>query len=125
MNKDLRATLAENLKTLRKQNGFKSAESIARHIGIEPPRYREYEAGRVIPSYEIAWKLADAFHCSMDDLGGRKWPLNQDADTENVAFRYAALPPQYRETVKDMIELQEEKYKRVRVSGNQGEQKLA
>ena len=120
-----RKTVAKQLQTVRRQAGFKSARAFAEHIGMNVNTYTDFEQGTRTLSYERAWMLADALNCTMDELGGRKFPINKDADTERMAFRYAALPPQYRETVKDMIELQEEKYKRVRVSGNQREQKLA
>lgn len=66
--------IGRQLQTLRKKAGYKSAASFANVIGIKQGTYTSYEQGEASFSYERAWKMADALHCSLDELGGREWP---------------------------------------------------
>ena len=67
----LRKRIGESIKARRKLAGFKSAESLAKIIGISTSRYYEYESGRVALPFDIAWQIAEALGCSLDELGGR------------------------------------------------------
>lgn len=85
MEDDIRETVTQNMKSKRKEAGFSSAKSFAEAIGISPSRYTEYEQGRVPLPYEVAWLAADVLKCSMDELGGRKWPPDGDTATPEEA----------------------------------------
>lgn len=72
--------LGKRLRNLRKRAGFRSAQAFAEELGLKPTSYAEYEQGRSRLSYENAWKIADALHISLDELGGRTWPPGMAAD---------------------------------------------
>ena len=71
---DRRKMIGKHLQQIRKNAGFSSAKSFAEAIGFNPNTYTQYEQGLAGFNYEQAWKMADALHCSLDELGGREWP---------------------------------------------------
>lgn len=73
------------LQELRKK--VKSAREFAEHIGMNPHTYTEYEQGRMNFTLERAWEFADALGCSLDELAGRKAPIN---DTTGHRTSYLA-----------------------------------
>ena len=75
----LRKAVGKNLQRLRKAAGFSSAVAFAEKVGINKNTYTQYEQGISGLSYERAWELADALECSLDELGGREWPGEQQA----------------------------------------------
>ena len=72
--KDARKEIGKHLQALRKSAGYTSAKAFAISIGFNPNTYTQYEQGISGFNYEQAWLMADALHCSMDELGGRAWP---------------------------------------------------
>ena len=49
-------------------------------MGLNPNTYTDYEQGRIGLSFELAWQIADALHCTLDELGGRGFsPAEQPA----------------------------------------------
>ena len=68
-----RKAIGKNLQKLRKEAGFKSAAAFAKHVGVNPNTYTQYEQGLVALSYERAWEFADILECSLDELGGREF----------------------------------------------------
>lgn len=71
--------IGKNLQKMRKAAGFKSAKAFAEHIGVNPNTYTQYEQGLVSISFELAWAIADALDCTLDELGGRAIPNNGPA----------------------------------------------
>lgn len=71
MDSPSRKEIGRVLQSLRKNAGFKSAGAFAESIGLAKSAYTEYEQGRRAFSYEVAWKMADALGCTLDELGGR------------------------------------------------------
>lgn len=69
-----RKVIGDRLQKLRKEAGFDSAKDFADYLGFKRDTYTGYEQGKGMFSYEKAWIMADALKCSMDELGGRKWP---------------------------------------------------
>lgn len=75
-----RKVLGERIQQLRKGAGYKSAKAFSEMAGVGYNAYVECEQGRSRLSYENAWKIADALHISLDELGGRTWPPGMAAD---------------------------------------------
>lgn len=78
---ELRKHIGASMQARRKAAGFKSAKAFADHIGIPSSAYTEYEQGRRNISFGRAWQIADALHCTLDELGGRDFspPAEQPA----------------------------------------------
>lgn len=74
--------IGSHLQALRKKAGFKSAASFAKHVGVNPNTYTQYEQGLVSFSYAKAWLFADALDCTLDELGGRTPPKESGLATD-------------------------------------------
>jgi len=61
--------LAKRLSNLRKANGL-SQQALADITGTHPNQIGKFELGLALPSVEMAQKLADALHVSIDYLVG-------------------------------------------------------
>lgn len=59
------------LQECRKRAGWKSARAFAEHFGVSYNTYMAWEQGRHSIDIVTAWKLADEFDCSIDDIAGR------------------------------------------------------
>lgn len=46
-------------------------QEVADAVGVNATSIYNYENGRTVPTFEIAWRLADFFDVSLDRLGGR------------------------------------------------------
>lgn len=55
----------------RKAAGFRSARAAAEALGMSVGTYTAYEQERREMSVTVAWKIADGFGCTIDDLVGR------------------------------------------------------
>lgn len=77
-----------NLQTLRKAAGFRSAKAFAEEIGMPVGTYTDYEQGRRNFTLEMAWRFADMFDCTLDELAGRDFHPSDGAQ-----------PPEARELV--------------------------
>ena len=49
-------------------------------------------------SFERAWQLADALHCSLDELGGRQWPMPASSAADEMTPDEQKLVDDYRST---------------------------
>lgn len=67
--------LAENLKRLREQAGYKDAKLFAKAIGMPYSTYFTYETGRSDPKATTLKRLAAALHVSTDELLGYEVPI--------------------------------------------------
>lgn len=86
--------IGSHLQTMRRAAGFKSAKTFAEHIGISKDTYTGYEQGRISLSYERAWEFADALGCTLDDIGGRKFPgKSLSPDEESLVSTYRSVTP--------------------------------
>jgi DNA-binding XRE family transcriptional regulator len=70
--REIKTAIAHNLRQLRKSRGL-SRPSLARRAGTSPHSLQEIEAGRVLPGYELLWRLAQALGVECADF------LAQDA----------------------------------------------
>lgn len=68
------------LQELRKQAGFKSARAFAEHYGFNSGTYTNYEQGMTGLTLENAWKFADIFDVTLDELAGRDRPKKEYSD---------------------------------------------
>ena len=59
--------IGEKILRLRKENGW-SQQQFAKKIGTSGPIIGRYERGEMVPSVEVAKKLADAFDITLDYL---------------------------------------------------------
>ena len=59
-----------NIKRLREAAGMNRSE-LARQMGVARPSLIAWEEGKAYPSAANLIKLADLFHCSVDELLGR------------------------------------------------------
>ena len=64
-------TLAENLKTKRKEYEL-TQEDLAKRVGVDRVSISNFEAGLKIPSLNTTVAIADALHMSVDELIGRQ-----------------------------------------------------
>lgn len=59
------------LKDIRAKVGFSQME-VAKKLDLPISTYNQYETGKNQPSIETLCKLADFYHCSLDELVGRE-----------------------------------------------------
>lgn len=52
-------------------------QEVADAVGVDATSIYNYENVRTVPTFEIAWRLADFYNVSLDRLGGR----NTKSDT--------------------------------------------
>ena len=62
--------IASNLRAHRARLRM-SQMDVASALDINTSTIRNYEAGETCPDYITAWKLADLYGVTLDDLGGR------------------------------------------------------
>lgn len=62
-----------SIRALREAAGMKQYELAAR-MGVKQASVCAWESGENYPSVENLMKLADIFHCSTDEVLGRKCP---------------------------------------------------
>lgn len=87
-----RKEIGDCLQRLRIAAGYETAEAFALAVGFNVSTYTGYEQGKGMFSYEKAWIMADALHCSMDALGGRKSPTRYaDSDQEQINRQYEMM----------------------------------
>lgn len=60
------------LQACRKAAGWKSAREFAEHIGMPVGTYTNYEQGKRELGVSVAWDLADALGCTIDQIAGRE-----------------------------------------------------
>ena len=78
--------MRSNLQYIRKAAGYTSAKSFAESIGMSVGTYTQYEQGQRNMSLEVAWELADALDCTLDELAGRKRPNKDQFDHHKEAL---------------------------------------
>lgn len=81
------------LMRLRKAAGFKNRTGIAKALGISERKYKSWETGETRLTLEDACKLADFFHCTLDELAGRDFspPAYSDPRQQSINTCYAKL----------------------------------
>ncbi len=60
--------MTSRLQEMRKRAGWKNADDFARHIGMAPKTYRNYEQGVRRLALDVASDICNALDCSLDDL---------------------------------------------------------
>ena len=64
-------TLGENIRKKRLEYDIEQQE-LAKRIGVSKMTISHYESGMRVPSVANLVSIADALHCSVDELLGRK-----------------------------------------------------
>ena len=68
------------IKSMRELAGF-SQQDVADALGIKKARYGDWERETTMINLRDAIRLADLFHCTLDELAGREWPTGDSAIT--------------------------------------------
>lgn len=85
-----RRQIGASIKRKRKEAGYRSAETFASLLDMSRSRYYEYEQGRVALPFDVAWRIADILHCSLDELGGRDFqPAAAYSDPRQQALNHS------------------------------------
>lgn len=105
-NNDRRKAIGKNLQRIRKDAGYKSAASFANVLGVKTGTYTSWEQGESIFSYEQAWEIADALHCTLDELGGRQFDARRYSDLrqERMNLAYESLADSEKGTIAGVVE---------------------
>lgn len=88
--------------SLRKEQGI-SQTDLARQLGIHKNVLGRYERNEVLPSVEIARKIADILNVSLDYLTG-KVDVEMDKDTQTRILEVSRFEPQDREHIFSVID---------------------
>lgn len=65
--------VAKSMTGQRERKGVSQAEA-AKGANVARQTLSNYETGATGLSFENAWRLANYYGCSLDELGGRPWP---------------------------------------------------
>ena len=74
-----------------------SIKDVAQKVGVPYETYRKWEKGDSNPNWEQLRRVADVFHCSLDDLTGRRETLTQEERA--LLARWRTLSSQGKSTV--------------------------
>ena len=88
--------------TLRKEQGI-SQTDLAAQLGIHKNVLGRYERNEVLPSIEIARKIADILDVSLDYLTG-KADVQMDKDTRKRILEVSKFPEEDREHIFSVID---------------------
>jgi transcriptional regulator with XRE-family HTH domain len=61
-------TFADRLKRAREKGGYKSAQSFANVLGVEPHAYRKYERGQSEPNFETFTRICELLDKTPNEL---------------------------------------------------------
>ncbi len=82
----------DRIQQARKEKGL-SREDLGQLIGTSGPIVGRYERGDMMPSIEIATKIAEALEVSLDFLAGKSSLLVRDKNISERMEDIAKLPP--------------------------------
>lgn len=90
------------LQEMRKKAGFRSASAFAEAIGMPVGTYTNYEQGKNKLTLEMAWRFAEIFGCTLDELAGRDFHPGDGAqppEARELAEIYQDANPQGRAAI--------------------------
>ena len=93
--------MAKTIQELRREKGFRSAREFADALGISPSSMSRYDKDPEIIPVKVAWAMADALDCSIDEIVGRN---HITAGASELQDFYDALLPETRVLVDEFIE---------------------
>ena len=70
----MKKAIGKALQAARRSAGFKSAKAFAEHMQYNVGTYTNWEQGKQMFSLEQAYEMANALGCTLDELGGRTYP---------------------------------------------------
>jgi transcriptional regulator with XRE-family HTH domain len=97
--------IGDKILALRKKHGW-SQQNLAKKIGTSGPIVGRYERGEMMPSVEVAKKLADAFGVTLDFLAddtGRAIEIKDKAMLQRLA-EIEALEQEDKKTIVHVID---------------------
>jgi transcriptional regulator with XRE-family HTH domain len=82
-----RDRVAQNLKKMRRDAGYRSARAFAEHIGINVHTYTNFEQGTSPISLARACQISEGLGCTIDELCGRQMPEPNYGHIPNIVVR--------------------------------------
>lgn len=101
---DIRRMIGAGLQKQRKGAGWRSAREFAESIGMSVGTYTDYEQGRGSISLEKACLIADALHCTLDDLVDRPRESAVPRDEVDLLSAYRRLGARDRDELVELAE---------------------
>ena len=93
--------MAKTIKDLRQEKGYRSAREFADALGIATSSMSRYDKDPETIPVKVAWAMADALDCSIDEIVGRD---HVTAGVSELQDFYDALLPEIRALVDEFIE---------------------
>lgn len=93
--------MAKTIQELRREKGFRSAREFAESLGISPSSMSRYDKDPETIPVKVAWAMADALDCSIDEIVGR---TRVTAGASELQDFYDGLLPETRSLVDEFIE---------------------
>ncbi len=93
--------MAKTIQELRREKGFRSAREFANALGISPSSMSRYDKDPETIPVKVAWAMADALDCSIDEIVGRS---RVTAGASVLQDFYDGLLPETRALMDELIE---------------------
>lgn len=93
--------MAKTIQELRREKGFRSAREFADALGISPSSMSRYDKDPETIPVKVAWAMADALDCSIDEIVGRE---HVTAGASQLQDFYDGLLPETRSLIDEFME---------------------
>lgn len=93
--------MAKTIQELRREKGFRSAREFADALGISPSSMSRYDKDPETIPVKVAWAMADALDCSIDEIVGRE---HVTAGASQLQDFYDGLLPETRSLIDEFVE---------------------
>lgn len=103
--------MTKNIQDLRREKGYRSAREFADALGISPSSMSRYDNQPDTIPTKVAWAMADALGCSIDEVVGRE---RVTSGTSPLQETYDGLTPETRSLVDEFMAFAVEKDARAR-----------
>lgn len=104
---DYKIILGKNLKDLRHHEGLTQKE-LGKRLNLSPQAYSRYENDERVPDLNMACRIANYYHITLDQLVCRG--LHPDPDNIDP---FATLPEEYRQLIEEYHQLPAESQKKL------------
>lgn len=104
-NETRKKRIGKSLQKARKEAGYRNASDYAKHMGMKPGTYTDYEQGRRVFMLDKAWEFADDLGMTLDELVGREFPRPAFSDPrqERLNGCFESLNEESKTQVADMV----------------------
>jgi len=103
--------MAKTIQELRREKGYRSAREFADALGISPSSMSRYDKDPETIPVKVAWAMADALDCSIDEIVGRD---HVTAGVSHMQDFYDGLLPETRLLLDEFMEFAATKDKAAR-----------